>query len=207
MPKIRIAVLVSGGGTNLQTLIDQIEKGTIDGSLEVVISSKEDAFALERAHNHGIEGIYVGKKNFPNLKERNHKIIEILEKKKIDLIVLAGYMQIIDREIVERYPNRIINIHPSLIPSFCGPGYYGERVHQAVLDYGAKITGATVHFVDEGTDTGPVILQKSVMVQEDDNEETLAARVLEAEHELLPYAVKLFAEGKLRVEGRKVRIQ
>ncbi|MFZ5966872.1 MAG: phosphoribosylglycinamide formyltransferase [Bacillota bacterium] len=206
MSKIRIAVFVSGGGTNLQSLIDSIEAGWIPGSIELVLSSKENVYALERAKKHGIEGVYIGKKNYPNIEERNHKILDLLKEREIDCIVLAGYMSIIGREIVGAYQNRIINIHPSLIPSFCGHGYYGESVHQAVLEYGAKITGATVHFVDEGMDTGPVILQKSVEVQDDDTVETLAKRVLAVEHELLPRAVKLFAENRLKIEGRRVRI-
>lgn len=207
MSKIRIAVLVSGGGTNLQAVIDQIERGNIPAVIEMVISNRKDAYALERARRHGIEAIYIGSKNFPNLKERNYRLEKILEERKIDLIILAGYMQILEGHIIEKYRNRIINIHPSLIPSFCGQGFYGEHVHQAVLEYGVKLTGATVHFVDEGADTGPVILQKAVEVQEEDTVESLAKRVLTLEHELLPMAVKLFAEGRLMVEGRKVRIK
>ncbi|WP_207707304.1 phosphoribosylglycinamide formyltransferase [Crassaminicella thermophila] len=207
MSKINIAVFVSGGGTNLQAIIDNIKKGNIDGNIEVIISSKKDAYALERGKKHGIEGIYIGKNNYPNLAERTYKILEILEEKQIDLIILAGFMSILDKEIVQRYKNRIINIHPSLIPSFCGRGFYGKKVHEAVLNYGVKVTGATVHFVDEGTDTGPVILQKTVIVKDDDTVESLSKRVLEVEHEILPMAIKLFAEGKLKVEGRKVRIK
>ncbi|SHJ68039.1 formyltetrahydrofolate-dependent phosphoribosylglycinamide formyltransferase [Geosporobacter subterraneus DSM 17957] len=207
MSKIRIAVLVSGGGTNLQAVIDQIERGNIPAVIEMVISNRKDAYALERARRHGIESIYIGSKNFPNLKERNYRLEKILEERKIDLIILAGYMQILEGHIIEKYRNRIINIHPSLIPSFCGQGFYGEYVHRAVLEYGVKLTGATVHFVDEGADTGPVILQKAVEVQEEDTVESLAKRVLTLEHELLPLAVKLFAEGRLMVEGRKVRIK
>ena len=207
MSKIRIAALVSGSGTNLQALIDQIEIGNIPASMEVVLSNREDAYALERAKRHGIEGIYIGSKNFPNLKERNDRLERILEERKIDLILLAGYMQILEGTIIEKFRNRIINIHPSLIPSFCGQGFYGEHVHRAVLEYGVKVTGATVHFVDEGADTGPIILQKSVVVEAEDTVEQLAKRVLAVEHELLPLAVRLFAEGKLVVEGRKVKIK
>jgi phosphoribosylglycinamide formyltransferase-1 len=207
MSKINIAVFVSGGGTNLQSIIDHIEAGNINGTIQIILSSREDAYALQRAQRHGIQGIYMGKKNYPDLKERNEKIMELLNEKKIDLIVLAGYMSILDKEVVETYRNRIINIHPSLIPSFCGKGFYGEKVHKAVLEYGVKITGATVHFVDEGTDTGPVILQKAVPVKDDDTVETLAKRVLTVEHELLPRAIKLFAEQKLKIEGRRVRIE
>lgn len=202
----KIALLVSGRGSNLQMIIDNIEKGKINGRIDIVISSKKDAYALERAKKYNIDGIYIGKKNFPDINERNDKIIEILSEKQIDLIVLAGYMSILSEKIVQLYRNRIINIHPSLIPSFCGRGYYGEKVHKAVLDYGVKLTGATVHFVDEGTDTGPIIIQKPVKVDFNDTIETLAKKVLEVEHQLLPLAVQLFCEDKLKVEGRKVRI-
>ena len=164
MPIKKIAVLVSGRGSNLQAIIDNIENGRINGKIEVVISSSSDAYALERGEKHGIEGIYIGKDRFPNIDKRNNRLIEVLGEKEIDLIVLAGYMNILNEKIVKLYRNRIINIHPSLIPSFCGKGFYGERVHKAVLDYGVKLTGATVHFVDEGTDTGPIILQKAVEV-------------------------------------------
>lgn len=207
MPKVNIAVLVSGGGTNLQAIIDHIEKGNIDGRIELVISSKENAYALERAQKCKVEGIYIGKKNYPDLKTRSKKIIEILNEKKIDLIVLAGFMSILDKEIVHMYKNRIINVHPSLIPSFCGKGYYGEKVHEAVLNYGVKVTGATVHFVDEGTDTGPVILQKTVQVKDDDTVDSLSKRVLTVEHEILPLAVKLFCEERLEVIGRRVTMK
>ena len=206
MSKIRIAVLASGGGTNLQSVIDGIESGDIPAKIDVVISGNSQAFALDRAERHGIKGVYIGKINYPNLFERNSMLKELLLERKIDLVVLAGYMGILDRDLIQEFENRIMNIHPSLIPSFCGKGFYGERVHRAVIDYGAKITGATVHFVDEGTDTGPIILQESVQVLEDDTVESLAQRVLAVEHRLLPQAVKYFAEGKLEIEGRTVRI-
>ena len=205
MQHLKIAVFVSGGGTNLQALIDHIEDGKMPARIECVLSSKENAYGLERARKHNIEAIFIGKKNYPEFNERTHKILEILRNHKIDLIVLAGYMSILDKKIIEEYRHRIINIHPSLIPSFCGKGFYGEKVHEGVLSYGAKITGATVHFVDEGTDTGPIILQKAVVVEEDDTVDCLAKRVLKIEHELLPKAVKLFSEGKLKVEGRCVK--
>jgi phosphoribosylglycinamide formyltransferase-1 len=207
MQPLKIAVLVSGRGSNLQTLIDNIEKTEINGKIEIVVSNKKDAYALERAKNHGIEGVYIGKGNYPENDKRNDKLIEVLKAKKIDLIVLAGYMSILDRKIIELFRNRIINIHPSLIPSFCGKGFYGSKVHKAVLDYGVKLSGATVHFVDEGTDTGPVILQKAVEVDFDDTVDTLAAKVLKIEHELLALAVKLFCEDRLEVVGRKVKIK
>lgn len=207
MSKINIAVFVSGGGTNLQAIIDNVENGNINGKIDIIISSNQNAYALERGKKHGIEGIYIGKKNYPDLAERTCKILEILEEKQIHLIILAGYMNILDKKIVENYKNRIINVHPSLIPSFCGKGFYGKKVHEAVLNYGVKVTGATVHFVDEGTDTGPVILQKTVAVKDDDTVESLSKRVLAVEHEILPLAVALFAQDKLKVEGRKVRIK
>ncbi|SHK35528.1 formyltetrahydrofolate-dependent phosphoribosylglycinamide formyltransferase [Caminicella sporogenes DSM 14501] len=206
MSEIKIAVLVSGNGSNLQALIDSIEKGEIKGKIEVVISNKKGAYALKRAKRHGIDGIYIGKLNYPKREDRDKKLIDILNEKKIDLIVLAGYMSVLNERIVNMYRNRIINIHPSLIPSFCGKGYYGEKVHKAVLDYGVKLTGATVHFVDEGTDTGPVIFQRAVEIDFDDTVETLSKKVLKIEHQLLPLAVKLFCEGKIEVIGRKVKI-
>ncbi|MCT4566404.1 MAG: phosphoribosylglycinamide formyltransferase [Maledivibacter sp.] len=203
----RIAVLVSGRGSNLQTIIDNIENGNINGRIEVVISSKKDAYALKRAENHDIEGIYIGKGNYPHVDARNDRLIEVLKERGVDLVVLAGYMSILNENFVKLFRHRIINIHPSLIPSFCGKGYYGSRVHRAVLDYGVKLTGATVHFVDEGTDTGPVILQKTVDVDFDDTVETLSDKVLKVEHELLPLGVKLFCEDRLVVEGRRVKLK
>lgn len=206
METIKIAVFVSGGGTNLQAVIDHIEERKISGTIEVVISSNEDAYGLVRAKKHNIKGITIGKSNYPNVEERENRVIEVLEEKEIDLIVLAGYLSILGKKVVERYRNRVINVHPALIPSFCGKGFHGEKVHQAVLDYGVKITGATVHFVDEGTDTGPIILQRTVEVLDGDDVEILGKKVLAVEHELLPKAVALFAQGRLKVEGRKVRI-
>jgi len=196
--KIRIAVLVSGGGTNLQTLIDAVEKGDINGEIAAVISDRENAYALERARKHGIKAIYIdrnqlAKRLLPELRELN-----------IELVVLAGFLSILGRELVESYGERIINIHPSLIPAFCGKGFYGEKVHKAALEYGVKVSGATVHFVDEGTDSGPIILQESVPVYTEDTVESLAARVLKVEHRLLLAAVGLFCEGRLRIEGRSV---
>ena len=200
MRKVRIAVLASGGGTNLQTLIDAVEKGDINGEITAVISDNENAYALERARKHGIKAIYI------NRKQLAEKLIIELQKLDIELVVLAGFFSILDRELVKAYEGRIINIHPSLIPSFCGKGFYGERVHKAALEYGVKVSGATVHFVDEGTDSGPIIFQEAVPVYFEDTSETLAARVLQVEHSLLPAAVGLFCEGRLRIEGRKVKI-
>ena len=200
MRKVRIAVLVSGGGTNLQALIDAVDKGDINGEIAAVLSDRENAYGLERARKHGIKAIYIERKQ---LAER---LITELKKLNIELVILAGFLSILDRELVKAYEGRIINIHPSLIPSFCGKGFYGERVHKAALEYGVKVSGATVHFVDEGTDSGPIILQEAVPVYFDDTAETLAARVLQVEHRLLPAAVGLFCEGRLRIEGRKVNI-
>lgn len=203
----RIGVLISGNGTNLQALMDAIDAGHIpDAKIVVVISNRPSAYGLERAKAHGIPAECISKKDFGDEGTFNRAILERLKYYEVDLVVLAGYLSILSPEVVRRYQNRIINIHPSLIPAFCGKGFYGERVHRAVLDYGVKITGATVHFVDEGTDTGPIILQRAIEVKESDDVHSLAARVLEVEHQLLPEAVRLFVEGRLVVEGRKVRI-
>ena len=200
MRKIGIAVLVSGGGTNLQALIDSIQKGEINGEIVIVISDRENAYALERARKHGIKSVYIHRNNC------TENLISELKEANAGLVVLAGFLSILDRKLIKAYEGRIINIHPSLIPSFCGKGFYGERVHKAAVEYGVKISGATAHFVDEGTDSGPVILQETVPVYADDTAETLAARVLKVEHRLLPEAVGLFCEGRLRIEGRKVII-
>lgn len=200
MRKVRIAVLVSGGGTNLQTLIDAVEKGDINGEITAVISDRENAYAMERARKHGIKAVYIDRNQL------SENLLPELQKLNIELIVLAGFLSILDRELVKAYEGRIINIHPSLIPSFCGKGFYGEKVHKAALDYGVKVSGATVHFVDEGTDSGPIILQESVPVYIEDTIETLAARVLQVEHRLLPAAVRLFCEGRLCIVRRKVNI-
>lgn len=194
---LNIGVLVSGGGTNLQAIIDEEKLGNINGTIKVVISNKETAFGLERARNNNIEAIY---------ETNEDNIIEILKSHEIDLIVLAGYLKIISPKFVNEFRNKIINIHPSLIPSFCGEGYYGQRVHQGVLDYGAKVTGATVHFVDEGADTGPIIIQESIKVNDDDDCVSLAKRVLEVEHKILKKSIKLFCENKLSIQGRRVFI-
>lgn len=198
MRKVRMAVLVSGGGTNLQKLIDSVEKGDINGEIALVISDRENAYALERAKKYGIKAVYI------EMKHCAERIMQELQKMDIELVVLAGFLSILDIEFVKAYEGRIMNIHPSLIPSFCGKGFYGEKVHKAAVEYGVKISGATVHFVDEGTDSGPIILQESVPVYVEDTAEILAARVLEVEHKLLPIAVRLYCEGRLHIEGRKV---
>jgi len=194
---VKIGVLISGGGTNLQAVIDNCENETINGEVKVVISNKSEAFGLQRAKNHNIKAVFENEED---------KIIEILKENKVDLVVLAGYLKIISPKLVNEYKNRIINIHPSLIPAFCGKGYYGEKVHQGVIDYGAKVTGATVHFVDEGADTGPIIMQETVEVEQDDDAKKLAARVLDVEHEILTKSIAMFCENKLTVQGRRVYI-
>ena len=204
--KAKIAVLVSGGGTNLQALIDAQKSGIISsGEIALVISNKAGAYALERAANAGIKTETVLKKETPDFEG---KIIELLEENGIDLIVLAGFMSILSERFTSHFENRIINVHPSLIPSFCGEGFYGLRVHEAALGYGVKVTGATVHFVNEIPDGGEIIMQKAVAIRENDTPETLQKRIMEeAEWKLLPEAVSLFCQGRLSVEGRKVRIK
>lgn len=205
---LRLAVLVSGGGTNLQALIDRIEQKLLPGvSIEVVISSSRKAYALERAKQHGIPAAAIVKKEYTSIEEYEDAFLKLLESFSVDLVVLAGFLVILPERIVSEYSNRIINIHPSLIPSFCGAGFYGLKVHEAVLARGVKVTGATVHFVDEGTDTGPIILQKPVMVEEGDTPELLQKRVMEqAEWELLPEAVRLISEGRITVRDHIVSI-
>jgi len=206
MPLKRIAVFVSGGGSNFQAILDQISAGRISGEVVLVISDKPSAYALTRAQNAGIETWAYEKRQYTK-PELEQKICDILEKYKVDFCVLAGYLSILGASVIRKYPNKIINIHPSLIPSFCGMGFYGKHVHQGVLDYGAKVSGATVHFVDEGADTGPIILQESVKVMEDDDAQSLADRVLTIEHKLLPEAVRLMCEDAIQVNGRKVTIK
>lgn len=194
---LNIGVLVSGGGTNLQSIIDGTKFGNIKGNVNVVISNNENAYALQRAKHNNIDAIY---------ETNEDKIIEILKEHKVDLVVLAGYLKIISPKFVSEFRNKIINIHPSLIPSFCGEGYYGEKVHQAVIDYGVKFTGATVHFVDEVADNGPIIMQGTVEVKQDDDAKTLSKRVLEVEHKILNESIRLFCENKLSIQGRRVFI-
>lgn len=203
-----IAVLVSGGGTNLQALIDAEKAGSIrNGKIVRVISSKPDVFALERARRHGIETAVVERKAYPTTEAFSGALLKALDDCGADVVVLAGFLSIIDETVVKRYPNKILNVHPSLIPAFCGKGYYGLRVHEEVLRYGVKVTGATVHFVNEVTDGGAILLQKAVEIRPDDTPETLQRRVMEeAEWQLLPRAVSLVCEGRVRVEGRIAHI-
>ena len=202
----RIAVLCSGGGSNLQAIIDQVEAGNIDGEIVLVLANASKAYALELAKKHGIPCEFVSKKQAGSSEAFNDILLEKLQQAKADLVVLAGYLPIVGAQIVKAYPHKIINIHPALIPSFCGVGMYGHYVHEAVLAYGAKISGATTHFVDEEVDHGGVIMQKSVPVMEGDTPEMLAARVLTVEHEILPETVRLFCAGKLGVDGRHVHV-
>lgn len=207
MPALKLGVLVSGTGTNLQAIIDSIKAGKLNASIEIVISSREDAYALKRARDNNIESVAICPERYLSKMEYEEAMIKKLKEAKVELVILAGYIKVLSPHFVRAFAGRIINIHPSLIPAFCGKGYYGLRVHKAVLEYGVKVTGATVHFVDEGTDTGPIILQKAVEVKDDDTPEILAKRVLEVEHELLPEAIRLFAEKKLEVVGRRVFIK
>jgi len=199
----KIGVLVSGGGTNFQSLIDTIHHKY--GVIAVVISNNRQAFGLERGEAAGIPAVAINPKGYPSNEAFDEKIVEILSGYNVDLVVLAGYMKIITPVFVKAYPNAIINIHPALIPSFCGAGFYGMHVHQAVIDYGVKVTGATVHFVNEVPDGGPVIFQETVMVADDDTPESIQQKVLKIEHELLPKAVKAFCLDQLTVDGRTVK--
>ena len=205
----RIAVLVSGGGTNLQALIDAQGRGDLGGGeIVAVISSKAGAYALERAAKAGIEGYVLPRKEFASNQAMTVTLVKMLKELKIDLVVLAGCMIIFTQELVDAYPNAIMNVHPALIPSFCGQGYYGLHVHEQALKYGVKLSGATVHFVSAECDGGPIIAQRAVVVREDDTPETLQRRIMEqAEWKLLPEAVKLFCEDKLSVDGRIVKIK
>ena len=205
----KIAVLVSGGGTNLQAVIDAQQAGMFEnGAITAVISSKQGAYALERAAKAGIPGYVIPRKDYPSNRAMPVALVEKLKELEIDLVVLAGCMVIFTNELVEAFPNAIMNVHPALIPSFCGEGYYGLHVHEKALEYGVKLSGATVHFVTEECDGGPIIAQQAVPVLENDTPETLQKRIMEqAEWKLLPEAVSLFCQGRLCVEGRTVKIK
>lgn len=205
---LKLAVCVSGGGTNLQAIIDAIESGAVaEASVSVVISNNRDAYALERARLHGIEAVCVSPRDYESREAFNEAFLARLDSYGADLVVLAGFLVVIPEQMIRAYRNRIINVHPSLIPSFCGKGYYGLKVHESALARGVKVTGATVHFVDEGTDTGPIILQKAVEVRDGDTPQTLQQRVMEqAEWILLPRAIDLIARGKVSVADGHVRI-
>lgn len=206
---LRVAVMVSGGGTNLQAIIDAVESGRITNTeLVAVISNNKNAFALERAKNAGIRDIVVSPKDYAERNVFNTVLVETIDSLKIDLIVLAGYLVVIPPVMIDKYENRIINIHPSLIPSFCGTGFYGLKVHEAALERGVKVVGATVHFVDKGTDTGPILLQKAVVVEEGDTPKALQQRVMEqAEWVLLPEAIDMIANKRVVVIDKKAIIK
>lgn len=198
---LKIGVLVSGGGTNLQAIIDKIEDGYIQNCKIVsVVSNKKDAYALERAKKYNIETSVISKKDYENKELYDEALINHFKAREADLIVLAGFMVVLGKKFIQAYQNKIINIHPSLIPSFCGNGFYGIKVHEAALKRGVKVTGATVHIVDEGTDTGPILLQKAVCVNDDDTSDTLQKRVMEeAEWVIYPKAIKMIAEGEIKL--------
>lgn len=203
---VKIGVLISGNGTNLQAIIDAVNSGYIDGEIKLIVSNKEDAYGLTRGRKAGIESICIKPDDCDDV-TYCQKLIEEMDSRDIDLIVLAGFLKILSEEFIYKYRNRIINIHPSLIPSFCGKGYYGEKVHREVLNYGVKYTGATVHFVDEKADNGPIVLQKTVAVDEQETIDTLKEKVLKVEHEILVKAIKLYCENRLILDGRKVKIK
>lgn len=203
---LKLAVLVSGGGTNLQAIIDAIEQGRIrNAKIDIVISNNKNAFALERAAKHHIPARSISPRDYNSREQFNEELLQALLERKIDLVVLAGCLVVIPEKMVDAFPNRIINIHPSLIPSFCGTGFYGLKVHEEALKRGVKVTGATVHFVDKGTDTGPIILQKAVEVLPQDTPKDLQLRVMqEAEWKILPQAIDLIASGRITVADGKV---
>lgn len=206
---LKIIVCVSGGGTNLQAVIDAIADGTITNTeIAAVISNNPGAYALKRATEHGIPGVCISPRQFGNREDFNQAFLEKVDSYQPDLIVLAGFLVVIPEKMIQAYPNRIINIHPSLIPSFCGKGYYGLKVHEGALARGVQVTGATVHFVDEGTDTGPILLQQPVRVEPGDTPELLQRRVMEqAEWKILPQAINLIANGRARVVDGKAVIE
>lgn len=205
---LNIGVLVSGGGSNLQAIIDKLESGYIENAkIVTVVSSKADVYALDRARKHDIESTCISRKFFNNMDDYDDALIKHFQDKNVDLVVMAGFLSILGERFNKYYSKRVINVHPSLVPSFCGKGYYGIITHQQVLESGVKVTGATVHFVELEADTGPIILQKAVYVEDDDTPETLQRRVMEqAEWEILPEAIKLFAENRLVIEGKRVKI-
>ena len=192
---LKIAVLISGGGTNLQSIIDNTENGVIDGEIKLVLSNVKDAYGLTRARNYDIPAFFIDKEN------RNEEILKLLNTEKIDLVILAGYLKILSSEIIKKYNKRIINVHPSLIPKYCGKGYYGEKVHKAVIENNEKYSGATVHFVDEGIDTGEILMQTRVNVEENDDYKSLAKKVLVIEHKILVSVVEKISKGDNNFES------
>lgn len=202
MSKLRLGVLVSGSGSNLQAIIDSIESGNLSAEITIVISDNSDAYALKRSESHRIETAIVEPKDFENMEAFDAELLRLLNRHKIDLVILAGFMRVVTKTLIDAFPMRIMNIHPSLLPSF--PGLH---VQKKAIEYGARFSGCTVHFVDEGVDTGPIIIQAIVPVLDDDTEDTLAARILKEEHRIYPSAIRLFAEGRLGVKGRRVIVK
>ena len=198
---LKLGVLISGNGSNLQSIIDHIEKGSLKANIKIVISNNPEAYGITRAKKYGIPVVVLKNGDFKNKEEFDLELIGILESKGVDLVILAGFMRIITPTLLKAFPQKIMNIHPALLPSF--PGIHGQK---QALEYGVKLSGCTVHFVDEGVDTGPIIIQSAVQVFDDDTEETLAARILKEEHKIYPRAIQFFAEGKIEINGRKVRI-
>ena len=198
---LKLGVLISGNGSNLQSIIDNIENGSLKAVIKIVVSNNPDAFGITRAKKHGIPFVVLQNGDFKNKEEFDLELVRILQDNSVDLVILAGFMRIITPTLLKAFPQKIMNIHPALLPSF--PGIHGQK---QALEYGVKISGCTVHFVDEGVDTGPIILQTAVQVLDNDTEETLAARILKEEHKIYPRAIQFFAEGKIEIDGRKVRI-
>lgn len=207
MAHLRLAVLASGRGSNFEAILNKIKQGKLDASIQVVISNKAAAGALEIAWQNGIAAIYISKKEFPEQEQFDEQLLSILNKYQVNFVVLAGYMKMLSPIIVRQFKNRILNIHPALLPSFGGKGMYGIHVHEAVLDYGCKVSGVTVHLVDEKYDTGAPLLQRCVPVLDDDTPETLAARVLKEEHQIYTEALELFAQERVEIEGRRIKIK
>jgi phosphoribosylglycinamide formyltransferase 1 len=202
MNTLKIGVLASGRGSNFQAIIDSIESGHVHAQVELLVTDNPEAFSLNRARTHGIEHIVMPPKGYATRDEYFREIAAELEKRGVELVILAGFMRIVGRPLLDAFPNRVMNIHPALLPSF--PGLHGQK---QANDYGVKLSGCTVHFVDEGMDTGPVIIQAAVPVRDDDTEESLSERILRLEHKIFPEAIKLFSEGRIEVDGRKVRIR
>ena len=199
---LKLGVLISGNGSNLQSVIDHIEKGSLKAIIKIVISNNPEAYGITRAKKHGIPVVVLKNGDFKNKEEFDLELIRILKNNYVDMVILAGFMRIITPTLLKAFPHKIMNIHPALLPSF--PGIHGQK---QALEYGVKLSGCTVHFVDEGVDTGPIIIQRAVQVFDGDTEETLAARILKEEHKIYPQAIQLFAEGKIEIKGRKVRIK
>ncbi len=200
--KLRLGILVSGSGTNMEAIAVECEEGRLPAEVAVVISNRSDAYALKRAERHGIKSVFVDPSSYPSREAYDRAVVKILKEHQVDLVILAGYMLLVGRAVLDSFPMRIMNIHPALLPSFPGTSGIDDA-----LEYGVKVTGVTVHFVDEGLDTGPIILQEAVAIKEDDDRESLAERIHRVEHKLYPRAIKYFAQGRLSLDGRRVRIR